>query len=122
MSEQLNELRAQRDLIKRHLIWLDTQITNAEGSVGQIEISADQTSIAQSATAATPTVEPSAAVTPLNGSPKVPTGPASEIDDERYFTSGTSDIRRAQIGCFLFFVGGILLFLFFLFGLPYLID
>ena len=38
------------------------------------------------------------------------------------FTSGTSDVRRAQVGCFLFFVGGILLFLFFLFGLPYLID
>ena len=125
MSEQLKELRAQRDLIKRHLIWLDTQITNAEGSVGQVEISAHQTSIARSASAATPTVEPSAAVTPLNGAPKVPIGPAgtaSEIDDERHFTSGTSDIRRAQVGCFLFFVGGILLFLFFLFGLPYVID
>jgi len=102
MSEQLKDLHTQRDLIKRHLTWLDTQIANAEGSVDQ-----------------------GAAVAATNSAPKVPmspVAPASEIDEERQLTSGTSDVRRAQVGCFLFFVGGILLFLFFLFGLPYLID
>jgi len=125
MSEQLKDLRAQRDLIIRHLTWLDTQIANAEGSVDQSEISTDHTPIAQSATVATSTIETPAVVTALNGMPKMPIGaavPASAINDERHLTSGTSDIRRAQIGCFLFFIGGILLFLFFLFGLPYLID
>lgn len=120
MSEPLEELRAQRALIQKHLNWLDAQIAIAEGSADQPMASVDQPVMEATAGATKPTTRiiiteedapTSTFIETLHGS-----------DEERHLASGTSDVRRAQIGCFLFFAVGTLLFLFFLFGLPYLMD
>ncbi|MDG1242949.1 MAG: hypothetical protein P8R37_08315 [Opitutae bacterium] len=95
MSEQLKELRAQRILIQAHLNWIDTQIAATEGYAPQYRTSDDSTTLSAS---------------------------ELKVDQEQQLATGASDIRRTQIGCCLFFIGGILLFLFCLFGLPYLID
>lgn len=124
MSELLEELRAQRDLIQQHLNWLDAQIVSAEGSAKQAAPSANQAPVAQSTTAPTP-VEVPAVVATANSAPQDLTAPAATtfiIDEEHHLASSKSDIKGAQIGCLLFFVVGTLLFLFFLFGLPYLIN
>ncbi|KRP37533.1 MAG: hypothetical protein ABS34_02420 [Opitutaceae bacterium BACL24 MAG-120322-bin51] len=126
MSEKLSELRAQRDLIQTHLTWLDAQIARAEGSAMQHAASPDQPPAVPCAAAPTPTTVEAPAVVAAQHSashdPTIPTVSVFKIDEERHLTSTTSDVRRAQIGCFLFFVGGALLFLFFLFGLPHLVD
>lgn len=44
-----------------------------------------------------------------------------DIDKNAYSTSST-DVRKAQIGCFIFFVLATLAFLLLLFGLPYFVD
>jgi hypothetical protein len=118
MSQSLEELRAQRDLIQKHLDWLDAQIQRAEGSADQQSASIEQPtaeSIAQAAVVATP-----------NQASKIPIQPPAEpilnVDELARPPSSGSDLRRAQIGCLAFFVIITLLFLFFLFGLPYLID
>ena len=126
MSEPLKELRAQRDLIQTHLTWLDTQIAAAEGCAAQHPASPDQPSALPSDAAPTPKVAeaPTVAAAQHRAShePKIPPASAIKIDQERQLATRTSDVRSAQLGCFLFFVGSILLFLFCLFGLPYLID
>lgn len=122
MPKPLEELRAQRDLIQKHLNWLDAQIASAEGSANQPTASSNQPTITKPA--ATPpkeeTAKAPAAIAP-KGSTN-PTVPALEFDEEHHLASSTSDVRRAQIGCFLIFAGGVLTFLFLLFGLPYLVD
>ena len=127
MSEQLKELRAQRELIQTHLTWLDTQIaTTVKGGVAQHPASPDQLSGLPSAASPTPKVAEEPTVTAAqycaSDDPTIPPASAIKIDQERQLATGTSDVRRAQIGCFLCFAGSILLFLFSLFGLPYLID
>lgn len=122
MSEPLEELRAQRDLIQQHLNWLDAQIASAEGSSDQTTPPTNQAATEAAAASAikTPTVTVPAKIAPQEPTPSV--APALEFDEERHLSSGTSDVRRAQIGCFLIFAGGVLAFLFLLFGLPYLVD
>lgn len=125
MSESLEELRAQRDLIQQHLNWLDAQITSAEeeGSTEQRTTAGHQAAVAARAVTA-PVETPTAAVAP-NYAPAestTPYPPTLEFDEAHHPSSKTSDLKRAQIGCFLFFSIAILLFLFLLFGLPYLVD
>jgi hypothetical protein len=118
MSELLEELRAERALIQKHLNWLDAQIVKVEDAVGQpmdvCEPASDkpiatknEVGLSSATTAHTP--EPSDAS-------------AFEIDGERNRTSSTTDVKRAQIGCLLIFTVSALLFVFLLFGLPYLLD
>ena len=120
MSEPLEELRAQRDLIQKHLDWLDAQIEQTRGSTSQ----------------ASSSTEPSATEDRLEGStsrgsspeaPKAPavtteTAPSTNLDELTPPPSNGSDVKRAQIGCLAIFAVGTLLFLFLLFGLPYLVD
>jgi hypothetical protein len=117
MSEPLEELRAQRDLIQKHLDWLDQQIAIAESSAEQTTTPINQPPVAKNAVE--PTVKMPAVVSPQE---PASINPEFEIDEERHLASNTSDVKRAQIGCFLIFVAGTLLFLFLLFGLPYLSD
>lgn len=126
MSVPLTELRAQRELIQAHLDWIDTQIASAEGCARQYPASPDQPSALPSdATLLAELAEAPTVATALRHASHYPTTPpasAFKIDQEQQLATGRSDVRRAQIGCCLFFVGGILLFLFCLFGLPHLID
>ena len=118
MSEPLEELRAQRDLIQKHLNWLDAQIQRAEGS-------ADQPSAPTEPPAAESIAKAAAVATPSQTS-KTPSQtavePVNDLDELAPPASSGSDLLRAQLGCLALFAIITLLFLFFLFGLPYLID
>jgi hypothetical protein len=118
MSEPLEELRAQRALIQKHLDWLDAQIKSAEGLVDQPTPSTDQP-VVEAAVGAPPT-RTQIIITEEDAPTSIET--LGGFDEERHLATSTSDVKRAQIGCFLIFVVGILLFLFLLFGLPYLMD
>ena len=142
MAQSLKELRAQRALIQQHLNWLDQQIAQADGDTsGTAETSGGTTTPLAAkpepakradAPIATPTLE----TAKLKASDAAPTESPSTpvIETEEKATpldylgvSGPqapaqSDIAKAKIGCFVVFIGGTLLFLFLLFGLPYFLD
>ena len=123
MSEPLEELRAQRALIKQHLDWLDAQIRQAEGSGGQQSPAAEQPTAVKSVDAPTATAADAPTATTVGTSTAPAATNASIFDiDENHSASSASDLKKAQIGCVLFFAVGTLLFLFLLFGLPYLMD
>ncbi|MGJ8640644.1 MAG: hypothetical protein ACSHYA_14740 [Opitutaceae bacterium] len=115
MDTRLEELRAQRALIKNHLDWIDRQLAEAEGSTD----APTDDPIPISAPDLPPKAEPlSTPETSIN---------KTEIDDEaidlkHYASPIKNDIRTANIGCIALFVIGSGLFLFLLFGLPYLLD
>jgi hypothetical protein len=126
MSEPLEELRAQRALIQKHLNWLDAQITHAESSGRESSQSPTPSTDEITSKAAT---EPVTVETPPVVSISEQTAPVStvakpihDIDEFTPAGSNGSDLRRAQIGCLAFFAIVTLSFLFLLFGLPYLID
>jgi hypothetical protein len=118
MSEPLEELRAQRALIQKHLDWLDAQIQRAEGSADQPSASTGQPAVKSLAKDA---IETPPGQTPKAAS-QTPVEPIPDMDELTPPASGGSDLRRAQIGCFAFFAISTLLFLFLLFGLPYLMN
>jgi hypothetical protein len=127
MSEPLEELRAQRALIQQHLDWLDARIATTRGSgaeqlaqpaAGQVVAATPAPSVADTTPAVRPP-PPAAAETPkVTGTP---VASFFDIDKNAYSTSST-DVRKAQIGCFIFFVLATLAFLLLLFGLPYFVD
>ena len=119
MYKLIEELRAQRTLIKKHLDWLDLQIKQSESNHADSS-SAD-------------TVEKVSVKSFPDGlkdqkfERKFASSNSTEeanIPIEANFTKSTSanDIKRLQIGCFTLFATATLLFLFILFGLPYLLD
>ena len=106
MSESLKELRTQRALIQKHVDWLDAKIKQIEC----VEPSSIQESAPKNIAATTSQTE-------------VPQRIPNEAFEEPLLTSyGISEVRHAKIGCFVFFAVITLLFLFLLFGLPYLLD
>jgi hypothetical protein len=116
MSKPLEELRAQRALIKQHLHWLDHQIEKAERADRGTEptgMAANQPNLS-AATTQRQRALASQAVAPATST--------YGIDENPPLTPGTSDIMRAKIGCLAIFGFATFLFLFLLFGLPYLID
>lgn len=127
MSEPLDELRAQRALIQQHLDWLDARIAAAEGdapaakSPGALAQASEGTLPAPKPVAAQPSTETPAPVEQADVPSAEPNASFFDIDKDTQSSSG-SDIRKAQIGCFIIFIVAILGFLFLLFGLPYLVD
>ena len=122
MSEQLEELRIQRELIQKHLDWLDAKIKDAE--------KATSFRSGESNLAVKKGIEMHDAQE-NNGNQsgiKKPFDPDSiedsdyKIEDKFIQHSSDFDINRIKIGCFILFAGATLLFLFLLFGLPYLLD
>lgn len=103
MDQSLKELRAQRASIKAHLDWLDSQIAAANNAAPQ----------QPAGTAAQPLEsEPVAAL-------QQHTASEDEIDIEHILKSAPrSSVKRAQIGCLLFFLAATVLFLVLFFGLP----
>lgn len=109
MAISLEELRRQRAQIQQHLDWLDAKIAAAENQAApalQPETRTEQPR---------PTERPEHAVNQTD--PDV--GPDTETSQFKAKTS--EDLKRAKIGCVVLFVGATALFLFLLFGLPYLI-
>ena len=108
MPESLKELRAQRELIQKHLNWLDAQISNAQSAQKNHD---DSSPVELAHTNVKATDKPIAA-----------TDAQHEVEETLIEYSGGSDIRRVKIGCIVFFAALTLLFLFLLFVLPYLLD
>ena len=109
MSGSLEQLQAQRALIQQHLDWLDRQI----------EVAAAAKHAPRSSEASAASLPPGqAADRPGDAATASPPQPAPPPC--RSHTS--SELRRAKLGCLTIFTLASLLFIFLLFGLPYLID
>lgn len=116
MNKQLEELRAQRDLIQKHLEWINRQLSEAE----------EDSAITNKPNEAKPLVpetdlqQKSAEPTPSKAPEQI------EIDDahdlEKLSPPLNNDLFKAKVGCLTLFFLGIGIFLFLLFGLPYMID
>lgn len=115
----LKELRAQRELILKHQEWLDQKIAALEKKEVQAIKAPDEISTK------TPDSAPAKVVETEKASEASPPRPEpEELDKElgRYKAPTANKIQRAKIGCLVLFVLSSLLFLFLLFGLPYLMD
>jgi hypothetical protein len=131
MAISLKELKQQREQIQKHLDWLDVKIAELE----LIEPKIDAGKPAVPLTVATPQVEAAASNAPADPKPEEATEtPARtepvvvpalvhmpDIEAPTYQAKTQGAVRRAKIGCFVLFILGISLFLFLLFGLPYLL-
>ena len=116
-EKRLEELRAQRDLVHKHLGWLDLQIDELE----QVHLGKDTESPPSSKRL------PETKTRPLeenenSDSDQSDTESEPDIAIGAYKAPTGDDLIKAKIGCLALFVFGSLLFLFLLFGLPYLID
>ena len=113
----LEELRLQRELIRKHLAWLDQKIDTLENKKPEVttqELATDSN---------IPDFPADTVEAPHES--EMPGQPQEEEDEAELYTykSDTgNEIRRAKIGCLLLATLGSLLFLFLLFGLPYLLD
>jgi len=124
MRLSLDELRRQREAVRKHLAWLDEVIerrttapdaTSAEKTPGAARDDAD------------PPASRSEADPPETRAPEAH-GAEAESDPGQAFESASQDerqrradqTRRAKAGCLIAFALAIAGFLFLLFGLPYL--
>jgi hypothetical protein len=113
MKIGLDELRAQRELVLKHLRWLEAKITALEG--GDAKPSGREKDAAGRPPPPPPLEKP--------GPPRPPAPAAAPVPAHLGLpSSSAADIKRAKLGCLLLFVGACALFLFLLFGLPYLLD
>lgn len=125
MDESLEELRAQRELIKKHLDWLDREIAKSHGTSPRATEAKtlDSTPEALPLPSNSPLLsESKEANIKAEASASTETEIPTPIDVPELRPSNMkSDILRAKIGCSLFFGIGILLFIFVLFG-SYIMD
>lgn len=108
MDDSLEVLKRQRALIQQHLEWLDAEIAKQEPVSSNESPPADELPKAIREAVledSEPNETPSLAEAMIPKAPQV-----------------YGDVKLARIGCIAFFVLGIAGFLFFLFGLPYLLD
>jgi len=129
--KRLEELRRQRDTIRNHLAWLEQEI--AELADGDSDPNPDTPPVAPVTSAESERREdkPRAAASTQNAAP-LPAAredaPAEDAEGkidqqlDRYRNSGQRSIQSAKVGCLLLFIACTALFLFLLFGLPYLLD
>ena len=108
MKLSLEELRAQRELILRQLRWIEGKIAGLE-EAPKAPAAADGNATPENSESKPAQATKSVADFPIPGESVLRVKTASQV-------------KQAQIGCFLIFVGACALFLFLLFGLPYLID
>jgi hypothetical protein len=129
----LEELRAQRELLQKHLEWLDAKIAEQEeeGS-GKVATGAPGPVVARNPEGGghnhTPSSDEATKAEPLITTEIEESIPALSDEDDPYgkyhiYKPPTGDdVLRAKIGCLALFVLSTTLFLFLLFGLPYLLD
>ena len=118
MFKSLEELRVQRELVRKHLDWLDAQIERVE-NVDQVRESTIEKNHPQN---------PGFENKKLLKSVDTPNLLVSNIEtvadkeDDTPLLSDASNIKQAKFGCIVFFAIITLLFLFLLFALPYMIN
>jgi len=132
MDEPLEELKRQRELIRRHLEWLDRRIAEADSEQASTpRESADDEPVSSPVASSIPATPPPAAeAASLESEPaSFAHDPvlqealrAERVQRDDGLLSGLSDVDRAKYGCFILFAVGIGIFLFLLFGLPALMD
>lgn len=115
----LNELRAQRKLVQKHLDWLDQKIAALKKKGGQKNKAPDE------ALPKAPTDLAEKILAPEKGNDAPRPAEEDEALDEvfsRYKAPTANELQRAKIGCLVLFILSTLLFLFLSFGLPYLMN
>jgi len=129
MTISLEELKQQREQIRKHLEWLDAKIselapseTEAHKAEGPTEAMPPLPAGAQLYTPPAPE-ESQGATAPETAEadqplPKVAVAPNIESS---YKPKTQREVLRAKIGCLALFILSTALFLFLLFGLPYLL-
>jgi len=123
MSEPLDELRAQRLLIQKHLSWLDRQIRLAEDNQAEHPCSATTSASIETKGDKRLPSKRDGGEQLLSQSEVTQAELTKEYSTEHYVGSGASkQLRDAKIGCFAIFLILTALFLFLLFGLPYLLH
>lgn len=113
MASLLEELKQQREQIKKHLDWLDRKI--AELSKGEVDKGSEKNvapPLSENDPAAKPPEEAKNKAVPYVPDPDAPA----------YKEKTQGELRRAQFGCLALFILSTALFLFLLFGLPYLLP
>jgi len=125
MAISLEELKRQREQIQKHLEWLDAKIAELapnEAEAPKAEVTAEVLpSLPEGAELFTPpTPDESVEVATEELKPSIP---MVEPDPgaPTYKAKTQSEVMRAKAGCFVLFILGTALFLFLLFGLPYLL-
>jgi len=113
MPISLEELKRQRAQIRKHLDWLDAKIReqSPEGEPPEAAKTAPATAPAEP--------EPATEIPVANTETKELVVPEVEVEGQVYQPKTQNELFRAKVGCVLFFVLAIVLFLFLLFGLPY---
>jgi hypothetical protein len=130
-DKRLDELRAQRELIRKHLEWLDARISEQEGKE-ELQPGEPHSIVATEADDDSQSDSKLKAVDGNSDSPGTTeehtdiTAPIEDLEKDEGFPAykGATgdDLLRAKIGCLVLFVLSTVLFLFLLFGLPYLLD
>lgn len=113
MAISLEELKRQRAQIQKHLDWLDTKIREQSPQ--------DEAPKAAKAEPTTAPAEPELVdeTSEASAETREVIVPKIEMEGQVYQSKTQDELLRAKVGCVLFFVLGIVLFLFLLFGLPF---
>jgi hypothetical protein len=112
MTLSLEELKQQRAQIQKHLEWLDAQIEAWDSAPNEANITEPREVPAEVSKPQEDDALPE------------PTTPMDTAEPEiapTYQAKTQEELLRAKVGCVVLFVLGIALFLFLLFGLPYLL-
>ena len=122
MFKSLEELRIQRELVKKHLDWLDKQIEQFENSTPACESNAKNDISGSSLNQESKDHEHLKRTNTSEFSTTETKAIANEEDETTLLLHETSNIKQAKFGCIMFFAFITLFFLFLLFILPYMIK
>jgi hypothetical protein len=113
----LEELKQQRAQVQKHLDWLDAKISEQSPAteIRSPDLEHPAKTLPSKGCEQTPPLAPERDATPASLTPG-----ALEIHSD-YKPKTQSEVLRAKIGCLAFFILATALFLFLLFGLPYLL-
>ena len=122
-EREIRELKEQQALIRRHLDWLEHRLARLEDPPNATSLRENPPATAIGPSGSLPPDPPPA--TPATPAPPVPPSPASPEStpaEEVYLRPESGDLdSRARVGCIALLILSLAIFLFLLFGLPYLI-
>ena len=121
MKNFLEELRVQRDHIRRHLEWIERKIELLESEDARPDGINPSTDTRTNQASADNNFSPGPGKARELAGEKATERPP-DTDPAVFQESHGQSVLRAKRGCLLLFLLGILLFLFLLFGLPYLVG
>lgn len=113
MASLHEELKQQREQIKKHLDWLDHRIA---------ELSKSEVAKGSEKNAAPPPTQSDPVAKPPEEAKNKAVPYLPDPDAPAYKEKNQGELRRAQFGCLALFILSTALFLFLLFGLPYLLP